>query len=194
MLSVKQGSIKYHFKVFGMTRFGLETRFPGPLSNTLPTRPMTIQTTTFMIGLNIKKNQGDRKRLAVTKNVNETPSGNAGMKNSLIIIIKVIIVEKLTNVIERNPKAPFSIATTPRCRGGRYFFPWIAPLYPWYVPVCWVLSKAVSSTIFLSLWYESTWDWNQVSRAIGKHSTHKANEPNNNEYFCTYFLFLIWRK
>ena len=29
---------------------------------------------------------------------------------------------------------PFSIATTPRCRGGYYSFPWIAPLYPWYGP------------------------------------------------------------
>ena len=29
--------------------------------------------------------------------------------------------------------APFSIATTPMCRGGRYSFPWIAPLYPWYI-------------------------------------------------------------
>ena len=33
-----------------------------------------------------------------------------------------------------NLKVPFSIATTLRCRGGRYSFPWIAPLYPWYVP------------------------------------------------------------
>ena len=32
-------------------------------------------------------------------------------------------------VIEGNPKAPFSIATTPGCRGGRYSFPWSAPLY-----------------------------------------------------------------
>ena len=29
--------------------------------------------------------------------------------------------------------APFSIATTPRCRGGRYSIPRIAPLYPWTV-------------------------------------------------------------
>ena len=29
-----------------------------------------------------------------------------------------------------DPKAPFSIATTPRCRGGRYPIPRIAPLYP----------------------------------------------------------------
>ena len=32
-----------------------------------------------------------------------------------------------------------------------------------------MLSKEVSSTIFLSLWYDSTWDWARVSRTI----THK---------------------
>ena len=31
-------------------------------------------------------------------------------------------------------EAPISIATTLRCRGGRYSFPTIAPLYPWNVP------------------------------------------------------------
>ena len=34
MLSAKQGGIKYHFKVFGMTRPGIEPRSPGPLANT----------------------------------------------------------------------------------------------------------------------------------------------------------------
>ena len=34
-------------------------------------------------------------------------------------------------LFEDHPKAPFSIATIPRCRGGRYSFPGIAPLYPW---------------------------------------------------------------
>ena len=29
---------------------------------------------------------------------------------------------------------------------------------------------------FLSLWYDSTWDWIPVSRTIGEHSTHEANE------------------
>ena len=39
--------------------------------------------------------------------------------------------EGLVNIIvEVDLKAPFSIATTSRCRGGRYSFPWIAPLYP----------------------------------------------------------------
>ena len=42
--------------------------------------------------------------------------------------------KKLATVVEGDQKAPFLIATTPRCRGERYSFPWIAPLYPWYVP------------------------------------------------------------
>ena len=41
---------------------------------------------------------------------------------------------KLATIVKDDQKAPFSIATTPRCTGGRYSFSWIAPLYPWYVP------------------------------------------------------------
>ena len=41
---------------------------------------------------------------------------------------------KLATVVEGDQKAPFSIATAPRFRGGSYSFPWIAPLYPGYVP------------------------------------------------------------
>ena len=37
---------------------------------------------------------------------------------------------KLATLVEGDPKAPFSIATIPRCRGGRYSFPWIVPLHP----------------------------------------------------------------
>ena len=29
-------------------------------------------------------------------------------------------IVKLATIVEGNPKAPFSIATTPMCRGGRY--------------------------------------------------------------------------
>ena len=46
----------------------------------------------------------------------------------------VIMIVQLATVVEGDQKAPFSIATTPRYRGGRYSFPWIAPLYPKYVP------------------------------------------------------------
>ena len=35
----------------------------------------------------------------------------------------------LATIVEGDQKAPFSIATTPKCRGGRYSFPWIASLY-----------------------------------------------------------------
>ena len=42
MLSVKQGGIKYHFWVFGMTRLRIEPRSPGPLVNTLLIRPKLI--------------------------------------------------------------------------------------------------------------------------------------------------------
>ena len=67
------------------------------------------------------------------------------MKEKLIVItniyiyiyiyIKATIVKgKLATVVEGDPKAPFLISTTPRCSGGHYSFPWISPLYPWYVP------------------------------------------------------------
>ena len=37
---------------------------------------------------------------------------------------------KLATIVKGDPKDPFSIATTQRCREGRYSFPWIAPLNP----------------------------------------------------------------
>ena len=75
---------------------------------------------------------------------------------------------KLAIVVKGDPMAPFSIATTPRCREGRYFFPWTAPLY--LDPHLIVLSVKQGDIEyhFLSLWYDSTWDWTLVSRAIGK--------------------------
>ena len=38
---------------------------------------------------------------------------------------------KMATLVVDDPKAPFSIANTPRYRGGRYSIPWIASLYPW---------------------------------------------------------------
>ena len=46
----------------------------------------------------------------------------------------VCLVKKLATIVEGDQKALFSIATTPRCKGGRYSFRWIAPLYPRYIP------------------------------------------------------------
>ena len=77
---------------------------------------------------------------------------------------------KLATIVEGNPKAPFSIATTPMCRGGRYSFPGL--LYFTLDPYLIMLSVKQGGIKyhFLSLWYDSTWDWTQVSRAIGEHS------------------------
>ena len=52
-------------------------------------------------------------------------------KKVYLFLIKPVI---LATVVKSDQKAPFSLATTPRCRGGCYSFLWIAPLYPWYVP------------------------------------------------------------
>ena len=37
-------------------------------------------------------------------------------------------------VVEGDPKATFSIASTPRFRGRRHSFPWICPPYSWSMP------------------------------------------------------------
>ena len=52
----------------------------------------------------------------------------------IYIYIYIYIYIKLAAIVEGNQKAPFSIATTLRCRGGRYSLPWIVPLYPRYIP------------------------------------------------------------
>ena len=36
----------------------------------------------------------------------------------------------MATIVEGSLKAPFSITTTPRCRGGHYYFTWIASLNP----------------------------------------------------------------
>ena len=55
--------------------------------------------------------------------------------NSSYYVLYITVSKvKLVTEVKGDPKAPFLIATTPRCRGGRYSFPWIVPLYPWYVP------------------------------------------------------------
>ena len=39
------------------------------------------------------------------------------------------------------------------------------------------VKQGVFGMTFLSLWYDSTWDWTQVSQTIGELSTHLANGP-----------------
>ena len=62
----------------------------------------------------------------------------------------IVVSKLLATIVEGDPKAPFSIAITPRYRGRCYSFHWIAPLYPWSIPYNSVLSKEASGTIFES--------------------------------------------
>ena len=52
------------------------------------------------------------------------------IRSGLLPGIRGIISKvKLATLIKGDPKSPFSIATTPSCRGGHYPIPRIAPLY-----------------------------------------------------------------
>ena len=97
-------------------------------------------------------------------------------------------------VVEGDLKASFSIATTLRCMGGRYSFPLIAPLYPWSVPYNTECLAKRHQVPFLSLWYNSTWDWTQVTRAIGERIIYWYDwnkNKNNSGNSCERILFSV---
>ena len=87
--------------------------------------------------------------------------------NRKVIVLKKV---KLATIVEDDPKAPFSIATTPKCRGGRYSFPGLLffTLDPYLIMLS--VKQGGIKYHFLSLWYDSTRDLTQVSRPIGEHS------------------------
>ena len=62
-------------------------------------------------------------------------------------------------LVEGDSKVSFAIATTLRSRGGRYFIPWIAPLYL-------IMLSVKQGGIMYHFWYDSIWDWTPVSRTI----------------------------
>ena len=72
-------------------------------------------------------------------------------------------------------KVSFSISTTPRHKGGCYSLPWIASLTFVQYLIKLSVKQGGIKYHFLSLWYESTWDWTLLSWTISKHSTHYAN-------------------
>ena len=88
------------------------------------------------------------------------------VRNTLYYISKV----QLATIVEGDLKAPFSIATTPRCRGRRYSFPRLLhfTLDPYLIMLR--VKQGGIKYHFLSLWYDLTWDWTQVSQAIGEYS------------------------
>ena len=79
----------------------------------------------------------------------------------------------MATIVEGDPKVPFSIATTPRCRGGRYSFPWISPLYPWSLPYNAECKARRYQVPFFKI-FGMTRPGIEL-RAIGEHSNHFAN-------------------
>ena len=67
---------------------------------------------------------------------------------------------KLATLVEDLPNAPFSLATTLRCREGLYSIPRIASLYPRSSPYS--AKQGGIKYHFLSLWNDSTRDWTPV--------------------------------
>ena len=60
----------------------------------------------------------------------EKISERVHVKKTSYTVFPIYCKVNLATIVVGNPKALFSIHTTPRCRGGLYFFPQIDPLYP----------------------------------------------------------------
>ena len=78
---------------------------------------------------------------------------------------------KLVTVVEGDLKAPFLIATTPRCRKGATPFP---GLLNFTIDSYLIMPSVKQGSIkyhFMSLWYDSTWNWTQVSSVNFKYYT-----------------------
>ena len=76
-------------------------------------------------------------------------------------------------VVEGGSKAPFSIATTPRCWVGCLSLPWIAQLTfdPHFIMLR--MKKGVIMYIFW-VFGMTWWDWTPINRTSGEHSNHNA--------------------
>ena len=77
--------------------------------------------------------------------------------------IHVLIYIKLATLVKDDPKAPFSTVTTPRCKGGCYSIPWVAPLYLDPNLIMLSIKQGSIKYYFLSLLYDTTRDWTPVS-------------------------------
>ena len=92
------------------------------------------------------------------------------MLDNDIVVIGISKNANLVTVVKGDTKAPFTMATTPRVWVGAIPFLQLLPftLDPYLISV----KQGGINYYFLSLWYDSTWDWTLVFGAIGQHSTH----------------------
>ena len=70
-----------------------------------------------------------------------------------------IYFHKSVTLVKDNSKAPFSIATTPRCRGRRYAIPGLLHFTLDQYLIMLGVKQGGIKYHFLSLWYDSTWYW-----------------------------------
>ncbi len=77
-------------------------------------------------------------------------------------------------VVEGDPKVPFLIATKGVGEGATPFPGLVHFTFGPYLIMQSVKLVGIKYH-FLSLWYDSTRDWTQVSQAIGEHSTRLSN-------------------
>ena len=122
-----------------MTRPEIEPKSPETLANTLPTGStgslfVCDRLKKYMSLKNISRVINDLcfEMKIWSKNVVNNASKYFRLERISFTPLSVVtlLISKLATIVEGDPKAPFSIATTPRCRGGRYSIPRIAPLYP----------------------------------------------------------------
>ena len=95
----------------------------------------------------------------------------------------------LATVVEGDQKAPFSIATTVRGKKGATLS---AGFLHFTLDTYLIMLSVKQGSIkynFLSLWYDSTWDWTLVSRTTGEHSTHYADK----NYIYIYISYNVWK-
>ena len=83
----------------------------------------------------------------------------------------------MTTLIKGDPKAPFLIATTPRYWGRCYSFPGLLHFTLNAYLIMLSVKQGGIKYHFLSLWYDSTWDWTPVSQTIGEHSIYLLLPP-----------------
>ena len=98
----------------------------------------------------------------------------------------------MATVVEGDQKAPFIIATTQRCSGGTTLFLGLLHFTIDTYIILLSVKPGVMKYHFLGLWYDATWDWTQISRTIGKHSTHKPIMINKYlwQNFYTIYIYI----
>ena len=101
----------------------LKIEFDTPLLNT--------QWYKVRIKGKVEQSKQRRSALPYTLLLKKEPLGHPRLRLPTYIYIYIYLIGDRSR---ERPEGSFSIATTPMCKGGRYPFPWIAHLYPWYVP------------------------------------------------------------